>query len=79
MVTIAPTSSSTRGNTTLIVAYLQEATLHTYHVLQLQSLVSRVSDIVRPSPLSQHFQISENTIEFCSNTPIEHTLVHKIL
>ena len=44
MVTVAPTSSSTRGNTTLIVAYLQEARLHTYHVLTLQSLVSRVSD-----------------------------------
>ena len=45
MVTVAPTNSSTRENTTLIVVYLQEARLHTYHVLTLQSLVSRVSYI----------------------------------
>ena len=40
MVTVA----TTRGNTTLIVAYLNEARLHTFHILQLQSVVSRVSD-----------------------------------
>jgi len=43
MVTVA-TTSSTRGNTTLIVAYLNEARLHTFHIIQLKSVVSRVSD-----------------------------------
>jgi len=41
---IVATTSSTTGNTTLIVAYLNEARLHTFHIIQLQSVVSRVSD-----------------------------------